>query len=70
MINGITNIGVWQCVDMGVWQSGCFAVVLGCGKLQSRPVLTGRFQAKVKLEGKIQSRVVSEGIFGTYSCED
>lgn len=70
MINGVTNIGVWQCVDIGVWQSGCFTVVPSYGKFKSQSVFTGRLKSNINLDGSLQSGIKVEGKLGTFSSED
>ena len=70
MISGQPNIGVWQCPDTGMWQSGCGYIVPVCGKLTSEPVLEGRAAITAKLSGAVDSDGKLTGLAKTYECED
>ena len=69
MVAGITNIGLWQCVDIGVWQSGCYSIIPNCGKLGSRPLYEGKLKSEPKYTGQLQSEPKITGKFGTPNCE-
>jgi len=63
-------MGVWNCVDMGVWQSDCLAIIPCCGRFQSVPAKEGRFKSEINIDGDLQETPGIAGRFGTLICEE
>lgn len=66
----MTNIGLWQCVDIGMWQSGCYWPMPVCGQVNATAKIQGAVSGKVKLQGSVETGAKIEGKAKTYQCED
>jgi len=66
----MTNIGLWQCVDIGIWQSGCYSIVPTCGKLKSNPAVIGKIRSDVTIGGQFKSEPKTKGKLSTFQCEN